>query len=74
MTRKTRTPPQPCPCRRPIAPRRRPQLTWHHAVAVEKEKKRSKRKRELEELCRTKRKRELEENQAWLENYISSLE
>ena len=38
MTRKTRTPPHPCPSRRPQFPHRTSQLTWPHAVAVEKEK------------------------------------
>ena len=38
MTRKTRTPPHPCPSRRPQFPHRTRQLTWPHAVAVEKEK------------------------------------
>ena len=36
VTRKTRTPPHPCPSRRPQFPHRTRLLTWPHAVAVEK--------------------------------------
>ena len=38
VTRKSRTPPHPCSSRCPQFPHRTRQLTWAHAVAVEREK------------------------------------